>query len=88
MTHSAHASFVPALVLCGDLQRLTRRTKFFSKENEDFQEKILGRSGLGDKTYFPTCTQPPRALARKAHKHRAHPIPTPFSSPCTVARPV
>jgi hypothetical protein len=33
---------------------VTRRTKFFSEENEAFQEKILLRSGLGDHTYFPT----------------------------------
>lgn len=38
-------------------QEVTRRSKFFSKENEDFQEKILSRSGLGNKTYFPTCTR-------------------------------
>jgi len=32
---------------------VTRRLKIFTKESEDFQEKILHRSGLGFKTYFP-----------------------------------
>lgn len=31
----------------------TRKVGFFTKENEDFQEKILHRSGLGEETYFP-----------------------------------
>ena len=37
-------------------QRTSRDIKVFTKENEDFQEKILSRSGLGNKTYFPLCT--------------------------------
>ena len=38
----------------------------FTKENEDFQEKILSRSGLGNRTYFPLCRcSPERAASGK-----------------------
>lgn len=56
--------------------QITRDTKFFSKENEDFQEKILYRSGLGEETYFPPgiFCDPPELTMKQARNEAEYVI--------------
>jgi hypothetical protein len=51
-------------------QRGTREIQKFTKENEDFQEKILNRSGLGQRTFFPVCTWSPSPSNRWGSRDR------------------
>nr|GLL41124.1 3-ketoacyl-CoA synthase 20-like [Ipomoea trifida] len=48
----------------------SKKAKFFSEENLSFQKRILERSGLGEKTYFPEALlrEPPNPCMGEARK--------------------